>query len=391
MDIKIRRAGDQILLASADYSLQIWTCDWHDSNKAWNDFAVWFFLPIAMRTGRDLRVEGKGSEETIKNARRISEIWESWLPHHFNSVNVSFHATSSRPRGETSKKRSLCFYSGGIDSTHALLTRYRAGEEQTLLTVHGMEYRADDADKFSAFKNKIAPFSRLVGNRHIFVRTNAYATYNKLKVNLPGAHFSHIFALAGSAFLFSESYNDILIAADYRLDQQFIAYPWGSNSATNAYFDDGSTRLSTLDDDLTRTDKVPLILSSEEALSSVTFCTSYQSRPDNCGRCQKCMRTKLMFLVSSGAVPKIFSDTSIPSDWYRKFDLKKRYQRAFLLDIMTCAKRNSRISQLPGANRVYSMLKEPVTSEGPKQNRMHKKIRKRATNILRNLKKKLVG
>ncbi|WP_162917377.1 hypothetical protein [Dongia deserti] len=355
--IKVTRSDGSILLSNNAQSIQVWTDSRHSANEVRNDFAAWFFLPIAMRTGKDLHVEGEGAEETAKNARRLSEIWESWLPHHFSSVNISFDTHSpSRPR---KSEKSLCFYSGGIDSTHALLTRHRAGQRQSLLTVHGLEYKLEDESKFQAFKSKVSPFSSLVGTEHIFVRTDAYATYNKCRVNLPAAHFSHIFALAGSAFLYTENYGDIFIAADYRRDQQFITHPWGSNSATNVYFDDGCTRLVTLDDHLTRTEKMPLILSSKEALASVTFCTNNRSRPNNCGRCQKCTRTKLMFFVASGTVPEIFADPSIPSDWYSRFDLHKSYQRAFLLDIVTSAKRNSLFAHLPSADIVYAMLKKP--------------------------------
>ncbi|MGH7930968.1 MAG: hypothetical protein ACREQV_24615, partial [Candidatus Binatia bacterium] len=254
----------------------------------------------------------------------------------------------------------------------------------------GMDYRLEDEEKFCALKSKIAPFSRLVGNEHIFVRTNAYATYRKYKVHLSGApHVSHIFALAGCTFMFSERYQNIFIASDCRLDQQFRMPPWGSNSATNAYFDDGCTRLNTLDDHLTRTEKMPLILSSKEALSSVSFCNSYRTRPNNCGRCQKCMRTKLMFFAACGTVPEIFSDTSIPSDWYRNFNLETEYQRVIMLDILTCAKRNSRFSQLPDAHVIYSTLKAPVPPEAVKKNKRRKGLR--ALKILRSLKKKFVG
>lgn len=383
MRVKISRAEDSIALATADDSIRISTDNWQDANKSRSDFAVWFFLPVAMRTGQALHVEGEGSEETIRNARRISESWESWMPHHFNSVDVSFDAPSRRSLGGSGGKRSLCLYSGGIDSTHALLSRHRKGEKQTLLTVHGMEYRLEDEQKFSALKSKIAPFSRLVGDGHIFVRTNAYATYRKYNVDLPGAlHVSHIFALAGCGFMFSERYENICIAADCRLDQQFRTPPWGSNSATNAYFDDGCTRLITLDDHLTRTEKMPLILSSREALISVSFCNNYRARPDNCGRCEKCIRTKLMFFAACGTVPEIFSDSSIPSKWYRKFDIGTEYQRVMLLDILTCAKRTSRFAQVPNAQALYAAIKSPVARKAAKKDRRRKWLRQRAFEIL---------
>lgn len=371
MRVKVTRSDGSVLLSGGDFSIQIWTGDGHGPNEVRNDFAAWFFLPMAMRSGMDMSIEGEGSEETARNARRISEIWESWLPHHFNSVNVVFDHASSRRTGPND--RSLCLYSGGIDSTHALLTRHRSGKKQNLLTVHGLEYKVDDEMTFRAFKNKTTPFSRLVGAEHIFVRTDAYAAYGKCRVNRSGAHISHIFALAGSAFMFSEDHDNVYIAADYRLDQQFITHPWGSNSATNVYFDDGLTRLTTLDDHLTRIDKVPLILTSDEALASVTFCGNYQSRPVNCGQCQKCTRTKVMFFVATGRVPEIFADLSIPPNWHTRFDFEKSYQRAFLLDIVTSARRNHRFEQLPGTDIVFSMLKRPVPRE-PRKDKMRKGI-----------------
>ena len=241
--VSVQRSPQSIRLVSPEDVIQVWIDGVDCINKVRNDFAAWYFLPIAMRTGRDLQIEGEGSEETIRNARRISEIWETWLPHHFTAVNVSFDTVSPRRAADGHRRRSLCCYSGGIDSTHALLTRHRAGETQSLLTLHGMDYRLEDKEKFEAFKDKIAPFSRLVGDGHIFLSTDAHASYRTRRVNKWG-HFSHIFVLAGSGFLFSEEYGEILIAADYRLDQQFIAHPWGSNGATNIYFDDGYTRLS---------------------------------------------------------------------------------------------------------------------------------------------------
>src|SRR5262245_32880253 len=144
INVRISRTENSILLSSDTDSIEIRTDHDREANKVRSDFAAWFFLPVAMRTGQALHVEGEGSEETIRNAGRIAESWESWMPHHFNSVQVSFDTVSRRPVGGTDGQRSLCLYSGGIDSTHALLSRHRNGARQTLLTVHGMDYRLED-------------------------------------------------------------------------------------------------------------------------------------------------------------------------------------------------------------------------------------------------------
>ena len=94
--VSVQRSPQSIRLVSPEDVIQVWIDGIDRINKVRNDFAAWYFLPIAMRTGRDLRIEGEGSEETIRNARRISEIWETWLPHHFTAVNVSFDTVSPR-------------------------------------------------------------------------------------------------------------------------------------------------------------------------------------------------------------------------------------------------------------------------------------------------------
>ena len=75
--VSVQRSPQAMRLVSAEHVIQAWADDTAPINKARNDFAAWYFLPIAMRTGRDLHIEGEGSEETIRNAGRMSEIWET--------------------------------------------------------------------------------------------------------------------------------------------------------------------------------------------------------------------------------------------------------------------------------------------------------------------------
>ena len=344
-------------------------------NNVFSDFAVWFFLPIAMRLGRSLYIDGTGTLDSEKNAKKLSEIWESWLPYHFSSIKVKF----KEAREKNNTNGTLCFYSGGIDSTYSLLKRHKKGLGQDLITIHGMDYKVHDIKRFEELKEKTKPFSSMISGNHIFVTSDAYNLYRKHRVNPEGAHVSHIFSLAGNTFLFSENYNEINIAADYRLDQQFITYPWGSNSVTNKYFSDGTTRLVTLDDDVTRCEKLPLVITSVEALASVSFCTDYKSRPLNCGVCSKCMRTKVMFFSSTGQIPDIYKDRSISDNWYKLFDLKSNSQKAFLLDILTTAKSNNRSEELPNFETILSLTKHTPfksTRLGSKAFKLLRKVRK---------------
>lgn len=353
----IIKKPDGFTIDFGENSIEITTNHISEANTIYNDFAAWLLLPIAMRTGKNLLINGAGTPTTTRNAQMLSRVWESWMPTHFRSVEVGFQKLIERP-GATPRKE-LCFFSGGVDSTHALLRRVSDGMQRDLLTVHGMEYKPGDEARFQAFREHTTAFSSKVTDTHIIAKTNAYTTYDKYHINLPGIHITHIFALTGIGFLFSENYDRIAIAADYRQDQQFISHPWGSNSVTNRHFSDGQTSLFTYDDDLTRSEKMPLISSSTTALSSLTFCTDYKSRPKNCGVCQKCVRTKLMFMSTTGSVPDIFLENSISQDWYLEFDTKKNYQRAFLIDVLHSAQAAGREHQIPGWGAAWEHVRRP--------------------------------
>lgn len=317
--------------------------------------AAWVCLPIAMRLGRPLRVCAAGSATVQHNFLRLSEIWGRWLPGHFQRSTVSFDVVCS-PALESRVGGDLCFYSGGIDSTHALMCRQEAGLVQTLLTIHGMDYRYADTDRFDGLLAKTQPFVDWLGSNRLTVRTNAYDVYKRHKVNPPGSDVGHAFVLAASGFLFADAFERLVLAADYRLDQQFDVHPWGTNTATNRYFDDGAFAVHTVSEDVTRAEKCAHVANCPEALASLSFCVDYSARPHNCGRCQKCVRTKAMFMAASGAVPPICVDSALQPGCLDAFDLRKKHQRAFFFDLYETARRAGHVGRVPGLESAHAHL-----------------------------------
>ena len=325
-----------------------------------SDFAAWLALPLAMRSARPLHVRGIGSTATVRNARRLSEIWATWLPGHFHAVCVRFDETlppSQLPcdTGEAADA-DLCFFSGGIDSTYTVLRRHREGRRMWLLTVHGMEYPVADPERFERFVGKTRPLASMCGGHRVFVTTNAYAIYSRHRVTARRAPIVHGFTLGGAGFLAADRFGDIVMAADCRLDQQFLSHPNASNTATTLCYDDGRTRMWPDGDDVTRSDKLSLIVTSPEALASVTFCVDKASRPENCGQCEKCLRTKVMFLVATGSVPDLFADVDVPADWLRAFPFDKQASAAFLADVLHTGERNGSLGHLPRVDRAWAAL-----------------------------------
>lgn len=358
--VKILRSADSLKLVTSDDTIQIESTSPDKFNHDRCDFAAWLFMPIAMKRGMNIHIEGTGSKTTIRNARRMSEIWESWFPERFNTVEVSFQNTChAYEKPESLTDRDLCFYSGGVDSTYAILRRFQEGKSQSLLTIHGMDYGVEEEKCFLELIRKTSPFAGLVGHERLIVRTNVYDAYAKYKINIGReGHLTHIFALAGAGFLHSEHFRNLVVASDHRLDQQFSRFPYGSNLATNPLFCDGETYLLTESSDASRTERIPLLSSSREALASLTFCTNPAKKPDNCGQCKKCIRTKLMFLAATGEVPDIFIDRAIPENWPDQIDPAIKKDRLFLIDLILYARRNGTLDKIPQATQIYVPLKE---------------------------------
>jgi hypothetical protein len=321
------------------------------------DFAVWSLLPIAMSEGCDLHIAGTGDPITAHNAKQLSRIWELWMPERFRSVEVSFDDYAAGTRGSGR----LVLYSGGVDSTYNLLNYKKRGERPTLLTLQGLDYKYDDDERFARLIEHTRPFVESVSAGHILLKTDIHHAYRTHGVK---ARIGHGFELAGALFLFGHAFEVGEIAPDFTPAQEYIAHPWGTNSVTNPLFASSSFRMETASNELSRTGKVRVLANSEVAVRSLSFCKDYDSRPLNCGICSKCTRTKAMFLATCGEVPPIFFLQDLkPLD--QVFDLEKRNERAFFVDLYQTARANGQLERLRGIEALArALFSSPVDTKG---------------------------
>lgn len=309
-------------------------------------FAAWAVLPIGMHLGRDIRIDGLGDDRTAENAARLSRIWSTWLPDRFAPVSVSFSGTSA-PRENTGED--LVLYSGGVDSCFNVLRRHEGGRRQALLTMDGY-FRPDH---FNALMQKTAAFREAFGTSHIIVKTNSRRVYKDHGMTID---ITHGFAFAAILFLMRSSFRAGAISADYSRAQEFLAFPWGTNSVTNALFESSDFRMETDDLDVTRTEKLADIAKNEFALHSLSFCFDKSVEPENCGRCTKCVRTKAMFMAAMGCVPPVFIDQTFNEDTLSALVLSRRSEQAFAADLIAVAKRNGTASLMPGFGQLERRL-----------------------------------
>jgi hypothetical protein len=302
-----------------------------------HSFVVWHALPTAMLTGRDIEIDGPVDPVVIANGEKLSRIWAMWSPGVLRPVKIAASKVVSPQRSE---RAVVALYSGGVDSTYHLISAHKLDLPSHALTIHGMDYKPDNDNKFRALIEKTDPLLKNFGIRRITIRTDV-TRYGK-------AGILHGFTLAGCASLLSDVFGTAQIAADYTWEQDMMSWPWGTNHVTNRYFAGSDWSVRTVTSDFSRTEKIGAIAASKMACDAISFCTDSKSRPYNCGRCAKCVRTKLMFLIATDSIPPIFTDNTYRPAMLGRINLKKRKERAFFADIYSHAVARGREQYVPG-------------------------------------------
>lgn len=308
-------------------------------------FAVWALLPLAMRSGSNVTIAAQIDPEVEQNAHMLSRIWEIWAPHEFREVQivgVGHPAYAARSLGRT-----VTLFSGGIDSTQALLTKDRRAGDHAL-TICGLDYKLEtDKGKFARLLRKTDPLLEELGLPRIVIETNAGQHSRNLRL-------THGFVLAACTFLLRDLFDDAEIAADFTWEQDMVAFPWGTNHVTNRYFAGTGFALRTVGAELSRTQKIAAISARLPEPQTLSFCGDRQYRPDNCGRCAKCVRTKAMFIATTGALPPIFVDNSLSESLIGAVDLSDRKERAFFAELFAEARERGRTDDIPGLARLMA-------------------------------------
>lgn len=333
------------------------------------DFALWAALPIAMRYGGSLEIGGATSAQARENAEMMSIIWSSWKPALFRPVKV---VTSGYPEPAAPvSTKTLALYSGGVDSTFAL-KRFveETNAKPDILTIHGMDYRRDDHDKFEALQAKTRAFREKYAAENILVRSNAASIMRRFGVS---SSYGHGFQLFSTLFLFDNTHNLGLISSDFTTDQDYLTLPWGTNTLTNKMFVGDRMRIRTLSNDITRGEKLAALAQDPFALNALSFCKNYSVRPENCGICSKCVRSKAMLHAAGMEMPDIFKIGGFDSSDLRFLDLSKPIEVAFCLDVLNLANAS-------GRTKDFDFLSDQIFNKKP-TTKLSKFLRKAEANL----------
>lgn len=347
--------SDEVFLSSGDETFYFDCSGSIRPDIKFSDFAAWIFLPIAMAKNKTLIIHGKGTLDTKKNAQRLSDIWACWLPKKYSLINIEF--TNYRDLENTQEKKELLLFSGGVDSTYAILNK-NFQEKPDLLTIQGMDYKISDKESFDNAIKKTDILAHRYADQRVTVRSNAYDIYKRFNI---APRLSFVFVLASVSFLYLSRYKNVTMAADFALYQQFEELPYGSSVATDQLYNSGDFNLETFGNDVTRAEKLPSILSNELAVKSLSLCKDKKIRPHNCGICSKCTRTKYMMLATSGYIPEeSFINPALDQSIKLNFNANGDKQDAYIKSTYTAGFRNNNLDKIPNIVSEYKRITSSI-------------------------------
>lgn len=190
------------------------------------------------------------------------------------------------PLPATRQDKVLCL-SGGVDSTQAGIEAITDHGYTHGLLVAGADYAGASEPGFVDLKARVTRIADRLGLDLLVVETD-------LRQQGMNWNMLHSVNLAMCLNALQPRLAEAAIAMDNSLTQQLTRHPWGNCSELVAALSSEALPIRPLGERVTRVQKVGAIAAHDPALlDDLSVCYRDTSTGGNCGRCEKCIRTRL--------------------------------------------------------------------------------------------------
>jgi hypothetical protein len=239
----------------------------------------------AMRVGADLLPARPIGRDLSDNLARFMEIFEGWFEEY---TKIDILGPRRDPAPPRTSGRVGVFFSGGVDSFYTL---FRHQHEITdLINIHGFDITLDDHERRKAVSDMCRAVADRLGKGLVEVETNS-----KSMIIQYGEWGMHTFGatLACIGHSLSSEFRKIYIASSGV--HQDALYPKGSHPDTDPLL--GCRELMFIHDgsETDRPHKAEAICEHDIAMDHLRVCWESVEGTYNCGTCEKCLRTMIVF------------------------------------------------------------------------------------------------
>lgn len=254
-----------------------------------------------MKRGLPVRIHGNLSELASHNLHEFQRVWAIWKPDLYRHVDLIPDAVVNvKPASD----RVIQAFSGGVDATFTLISnkalhRDRGGYDvSAAVLVHGFDVHYENTRDFDMLAQRLRTSLARHGIALKTMRTNSRA------LNIQSWMDSFTSQLAACLHQFSNHYGVALMASAKSYDELEMGI--SSNPITDPLLSGDTLRMVHDGAGYTRTEKVEVISRYPELVEHLKVCWQGTVQHSNCGKCEKCLRTRLNFAAAGEMNPACF-------------------------------------------------------------------------------------
>ncbi len=337
---------------------------------------VYAFIFLMMQEGGTFEIEGNVSKSVIDNIIMFARIWHLWRPDDYKKIEIIANEVKDDYRPEN--KKMMTAFSGGLDAAYTTY-KYKKNLDKNFkynldraVMIFGADIPITEKETFNIAFSKAKKMTDDLDVELIPVETN---------FRLYKSNWEHCFGVVVVATLnfFSKKYF-YGAAADNSIKDFII--PWGMNPVTDRYLSSDTFHFIADGYIHSRMDRANIIKNWKAGIENLRVCwQNKENLSQNCGHCEKCIRTKLNFLATGisffPAMPEQFNIDDIINDNL----VSDNITLSFYKDIYNYSVRNSSLSP-----EILKVLKKQICIWDKKiykkENSLFKKFKKKFRNFL---------
>ena len=259
-------------------------------------------LFYALKLGLPLRVHGDITDTALYNLDEFIRAWAQWRPKTYKYFEIRPDNVVSPNR--VPMRRAISTFSGGVDANFTLVrnkTRLDQGgyDIKSVLMIHGFDVDYDNDGEFRQLVARVQPTLDEFGVDLKIVKTSSKLLSQDWEDSF-GAQ------LSGCLHQFSGAYDTALIGSSEPYTA--LVYPLGSTPITDRLFSGGLMNVVHDGAQFTRTAKVEFLVNFPSVVNRLKVCWEGSAQHENCGVCEKCIRTRLNFVAVGKNDPGCFPD-----------------------------------------------------------------------------------
>jgi hypothetical protein len=276
----------------------------------------------AMQHCQKLVIKGAVSEKFLRNIFEFQEAWHCHYPdlYHVVDIEPTEISTSETPSKSAPDRGVIQTFSGGVDSIFSLTRRCVDSEPigvnaTSALLVHGFDVPCANQSDFDTLRKRIEKITDNLGVQLHVLKTS-------YRDSLP-TNWEHSHGAALASVLHHHAPMNrlgIIASSDPYNYVSFVPHAWGSNPATDHLLSGNELEIFHDGAGYSRPQKIAFLAKEvPQLLSLAQFCWQGERRAENCGKCDKCVHTRLS-LRAVGQSESICFETPFQSNMLEKIN-----------------------------------------------------------------------